>query len=118
MNTDGIIELNDLLASALSVQDPAALAAATEQLRQIEPYLAGYLENEIVVMAGKMALAGATPPLVRDLTQRVLALAVIVFQAHRLAGVRLWQESFPNSPLASLARLSTEEKPPESQSES
>lgn len=118
MQTDGIIDINDLLASALAVQNAESLPGLTEQLAQIEPCLAGYLENEITLLAGKMSMAGATPQIVRDLTQRVTALVLIVFQAQRNASVRIWHESFPDSPLAKLINLAAEQPPSESPPES
>jgi hypothetical protein len=114
MHTDGIIGVDDLLGSALLVQDDAAFESSMEQMKQLEPCLAGYLGNEITLIAGKLSLAGAPPPVVRELTQRAASLVLVVFHAQRSACLRLWAESFPDSPLASLINL-VSEKPPEEQ---
>ena len=113
MHSDGIIGVDDLLASAIAVQDAAGANRVVEQLKQIEPCLAGYLDNEITLLAGKMAMSGANPGIVREITQRVMMLLMVVFHAQRAAGVRLWGNAFPDSPLATLINLAGEEPPKE-----
>lgn len=101
--TDAVIGLDDLLAAGLDLNDEDAVRRAMMRLGDLEPYLAGYLDREIVQMAGKLVLAGASPPVCREMTTVVLTIVLTAFAAQRRASNRLWSEAMTGTPLAELA---------------
>ena len=101
--TDAVIGLDDLLAGGLELQDEDSVRRAMERLGDLEPYLAGFLDREIVQIAGKLVLAGASPQVCREMTTWVLTLVLNTFAAQRHASNRLWSEAMAGTLLADLA---------------
>ena len=100
--TDAVIGLDDLLAGAIDLQDEASVRRAMQRLNEIEPYLTGYLDREVVQMAGRLVLAGVSPQVCRAMTTEVLSIVITTFAAQRRAGNRLWADAMEGTPLAKL----------------
>src|SRR5687768_5492477 len=108
--SDAIILLNDLLGAGMDGGGDD-LGRAVARLRQIEPYLAGYLDNSLAVIAGRLSLSGASSEAVRSANVEIMSLLITLFEAQRWATLRLWRSTHAGTPLAQLETLKIDPRP-------
>lgn len=114
--TDSVIGMDDLFAAGAQLNGEDAVRAAMARLSEIEPELTGYLDREMVQMAGRLVLAGASTTVCREMTTIVLATVLTTFAAQRAASIRLWADALKDTPLAQLIPLFPPQEPPPSTS--
>lgn len=100
--TDAVIGLDDIFAAGMDLRDEKAVRKTVANLTKLEPCLAGYLDREVIHVAGRLALAGCSPALCRETVNMVLNVVLTTFAAQRLASNRLWNEAMAGTPLANL----------------
>jgi hypothetical protein len=105
-----IVEAEYVIGAREEVATKAADDALAE-LAQGEPTLAGFIEDRLAAVAGKLALSGAPTAAVQGVHEDVLTVVLTGIQALRRGHNSVWKDSMPASPLIQM-ESSPQPKPP------
>lgn len=109
---DGMLVTGKHLAEGRQAVAGPGVLQSLGALGEREPALAGYLNEGLASLVGKLSLAGAPTDLVRMVHHDALLLALSSLEASRLATFELWQDTTFGTLLEGLAKPSPEPAPP------
>jgi hypothetical protein len=102
MKPDGMLVEPEHVTRALQDVTTRGCDETNAEFAKTEPALAAFISQQSVVIAGKLALAGAPPELVQGMHNDILALVLTSIHALRRGHFELWKDAITGPVLAQL----------------
>jgi hypothetical protein len=102
MKPDGMLVEPDHIMSAVQQVGASGSDKFLAEIGQTEPALASFVGQNLLSIAGKLALAGAPTEVVQGVHEDALVLVLSCIQALRRGHYELWKDAMTGSRLAQL----------------